>query len=218
MFVMLQKRVRRSQHARKETEFLRLKRTRLGLDDFESLKVIGRGAFGEVIMIMSADDTLMKLCVCVLYTIEMCFWCPQVRLVQKKDTGHVYAMKILRKADMLQKEQVTTKECLLFCRFYNFIWLFDFIFIWFSHLLLFLVIFIFCPRWVISGRSGTSWFRQTVCGWWKCSTVFRINWIFTYSWSSCREVCVMNFFILYFHTCLHVYITSFWKSNGYFCF
>jgi serine/threonine protein kinase len=29
-----------------------------------------------------------------------------VRLVQKKDTGHVYAMKILRKEDMLQKEQV----------------------------------------------------------------------------------------------------------------
>ncbi|RXM95599.1 Serine/threonine-protein kinase 38 [Acipenser ruthenus] len=71
-----EKRIRRSQHARKETEFLRLKRTRLGLDDFESLKVIGRGAFGEV------------------------------RLVQKKDTGHVYAMKILRKADMLEKEQV----------------------------------------------------------------------------------------------------------------
>ncbi|KAJ8398891.1 hypothetical protein AAFF_G00417990 [Aldrovandia affinis] len=38
--------------------------------------VIGRGAFGEV------------------------------RLVQKKDTGHIYAMKILRKADMLEKEQV----------------------------------------------------------------------------------------------------------------
>jgi hypothetical protein len=29
-----------------------------------------------------------------------------VRLVQKKDTGHIYAMKILRKADMLEKEQV----------------------------------------------------------------------------------------------------------------
>uniref|UniRef100_A0A452T9L8 non-specific serine/threonine protein kinase n=1 Tax=Ursus maritimus TaxID=29073 RepID=A0A452T9L8_URSMA len=71
-----EKKLRRSQHARKETEFLRLKRTRLGLDDFESLKVIGRGAFGEV------------------------------RLVQKKDTGHIYAMKILRKADMLAKEQV----------------------------------------------------------------------------------------------------------------
>ncbi|CAJ0920047.1 unnamed protein product [Ranitomeya imitator] len=64
--------LRRSQHARKETEFL-LKRTRL---HFESLKVIGRGALGEV------------------------------RLVQKKDTGHIYAMKILRKADMLEKEQV----------------------------------------------------------------------------------------------------------------
>lgn len=46
--LVFQKRVRRSEHARKETEFLRLKRTRLGLEDFESLKVIGRGAFGEV--------------------------------------------------------------------------------------------------------------------------------------------------------------------------
>lgn len=44
----VQKRIRRSEHARKETDFLRLKRTRLGLEDFESLKVIGRGAFGEV--------------------------------------------------------------------------------------------------------------------------------------------------------------------------
>ncbi|KAF5929654.1 hypothetical protein HPG69_002376 [Diceros bicornis minor] len=74
------KRLRRSAHARKETEFLRLKRTRLGLEDFESLKVIGRGAFGEV------------------------------RLVQKKDTGHVYAMKILRKADMLEKEQLQERK------------------------------------------------------------------------------------------------------------
>ena len=67
---------KRTQHAAKETEFLRLKRSRLGVDDFESLKVIGKGAFGEV------------------------------RLVQKVDTGHVYAMKILRKADMVEKEQV----------------------------------------------------------------------------------------------------------------
>ena len=43
-----EKGLQRSAHARKETEFLRLKRTRLGLEDFESLKVIGRGAFGEV--------------------------------------------------------------------------------------------------------------------------------------------------------------------------
>lgn len=67
---------KRRQHAAKETEFLRLKRSRLGVDDFEPLKVIGKGSFGEV------------------------------RLVQKKDTGHVFAMKILRKADMLEKEQI----------------------------------------------------------------------------------------------------------------
>jgi serine/threonine kinase 38 len=30
----------------------------------------------------------------------------QVRLVQKIDTGHIYAMKIMRKVDMLEKEQV----------------------------------------------------------------------------------------------------------------
>lgn len=35
-------------YALRETEFLRLKRTRIGREDFESLKVIGRGAFGEV--------------------------------------------------------------------------------------------------------------------------------------------------------------------------
>lgn len=71
-----QKRERRLKHAEKETEFLRLKRSRLGVEDFNPLKVIGKGSFGEV------------------------------RLVQKKDTGHVFAMKILRKADMLEKEQI----------------------------------------------------------------------------------------------------------------
>src|SRR6185369_4589276 len=33
---------------KKEAQFLRLRRTRLGLDDFVTLKVIGKGAFGEV--------------------------------------------------------------------------------------------------------------------------------------------------------------------------
>merc|ERR1719244_419076 len=64
------------EHAAKETEFLRLKRSKLGADDFEAIKVIGKGAFGEV------------------------------RLVQKIDTGHVYAMKVLRKVDMVEKEQI----------------------------------------------------------------------------------------------------------------
>ena len=54
------------------------------MDDFESLKVIGKGAFGEV------------------------------RLVQKIDTGHVYAMKILRKADMVEKEQVRKRNLFIY--------------------------------------------------------------------------------------------------------
>lgn len=35
-----QKQEKRQQHAQKETEFLRLKRSRLGVEDFEPLKVI----------------------------------------------------------------------------------------------------------------------------------------------------------------------------------
>ena len=35
--------------------------------------------------------------------------------MQKKDTGHVYAMKILRKADMLEKEQVGSLPHGFFC-------------------------------------------------------------------------------------------------------
>lgn len=47
-FRIFQKKERRLQHAAKETEFLRLKRCKLDASDFEALKVIGRGAFGEV--------------------------------------------------------------------------------------------------------------------------------------------------------------------------
>ncbi|KAF9897331.1 Serine/threonine-protein kinase, partial [Lobosporangium transversale] len=61
---------------RKESQFLRLRRTRLGLEDFVTVKVIGKGAFGEV------------------------------RLVQKLDSGKIYAMKTLRKADMFKKDQL----------------------------------------------------------------------------------------------------------------
>jgi len=70
-----EKEEKRRTHASKETDFLRMRRTKLSVADFHSLKVIGRGAFGEV------------------------------RLVQKVDTGNIYAMKILRKADMIEKEQ-----------------------------------------------------------------------------------------------------------------
>ncbi|KAG7740772.1 hypothetical protein KL923_001413 [Ogataea haglerorum] len=61
---------------RNESQFLRLRRTRLTLEDFHTVKVIGKGAFGEV------------------------------RLVQKRDTGKIYAMKTLLKSEMYKKEQL----------------------------------------------------------------------------------------------------------------
>lgn len=61
---------------RKESQYLRLRRTRLGLEDFVTVKVIGKGAFGEV------------------------------RLVQAGDTGKIYAMKTLKKSEMLKKDQL----------------------------------------------------------------------------------------------------------------
>jgi len=64
------------QLGKKESTFLRLRRTKLGLSDFRTVKVIGKGAFGEV------------------------------RLVQKTDSGKVYAMKLLNKEAMLQKDQL----------------------------------------------------------------------------------------------------------------
>lgn len=61
---------------KKESQFLRLRRTKLSLEDFSTVKVIGKGAFGEV------------------------------RLVQKKDTGKIYAMKTLLKSEMYKKDQL----------------------------------------------------------------------------------------------------------------
>jgi serine/threonine protein kinase len=63
------------------TSFLRLRRTRIGLEDFRTVKVIGKGAFGEV------------------------------RLVQKADTGKIYAMKTLKKNEMFKKDQVRVTAC-----------------------------------------------------------------------------------------------------------
>ncbi|KAJ8631315.1 hypothetical protein MRB53_024638 [Persea americana] len=60
----------------KETEYMRLQRHKMGADDFELLTIIGRGAFGEV------------------------------RLCREKTTGHVYAMKKLKKSEMLRRGQV----------------------------------------------------------------------------------------------------------------
>ncbi|KAK3016827.1 hypothetical protein RJ639_006366 [Escallonia herrerae] len=61
---------------RKETEYMRLKRHKFCVDDFELLTIIGRGAFGEV------------------------------RLCREKKSGNIYAMKKLKKSEMLSRGQV----------------------------------------------------------------------------------------------------------------
>lgn len=61
---------------RKETEYMRLQRHKMGIDDFEQLTVIGKGAFGEV------------------------------RLCRAKSTGEIFALKKLKKSDMLSRGQV----------------------------------------------------------------------------------------------------------------
>ena len=64
-------------HYRVESEHLRAQRAKLTAADFEQLDIIGRGAFGEV------------------------------RLCRDKASGDVYAMKKLRKAEMVVKGQVS---------------------------------------------------------------------------------------------------------------
>ncbi|CAI0558291.1 unnamed protein product [Linum tenue] len=61
---------------RRETEFMRMQRRKVGIDDFEQLTVIGKGAFGEV------------------------------RLCKAKGTGEIFAMKKLKKSEMLSRGQV----------------------------------------------------------------------------------------------------------------
>ncbi|KAL0718901.1 hypothetical protein Bca4012_068224 [Brassica carinata] len=61
---------------KKETEYMRRQRRKMGTDDFEPLTMIGKGAFGEV------------------------------RICREKGTGHVYAMKKLKKSEMLRRGQV----------------------------------------------------------------------------------------------------------------
>lgn len=58
---------------------LRSMRRKMRLSDFEMLKTIGRGAFGEV------------------------------RLVKFKETGEVFAMKIMMKEILMNKDQVLSR-------------------------------------------------------------------------------------------------------------
>ena len=60
----------------KESNYMRLRRQRMDISMFEKIKTIGIGAFGEVL------------------------------LVRKTDTSTLYAMKILRKSEVLRRNQV----------------------------------------------------------------------------------------------------------------
>eukprot|EP00743_Colponemidia_sp_Colp-15_P000587 GILK01000659.1.p1 GENE.GILK01000659.1~~GILK01000659.1.p1 ORF type:complete len:505 (+),score=87.31 GILK01000659.1:204-1517(+) len=61
---------------RQESEYNRMKRKKVSVRDFDSIKLIGRGAFGEV------------------------------RVVRKRDTGEVFALKKMKKTEMVYKNQV----------------------------------------------------------------------------------------------------------------
>lgn len=43
---------------KKETEYMRLQRHKMGADDFEPLTMIGKGAFGEVLSLSLSCDVL----------------------------------------------------------------------------------------------------------------------------------------------------------------
>jgi len=64
------------EHKHSEAMRLRAARKKIGTEDFESLAMIGKGAFGEV------------------------------RVVRKKDTGEIFAMKTMLKDAMVMKNQV----------------------------------------------------------------------------------------------------------------
>ncbi|KAG9395964.1 Protein kinase domain [Carpediemonas membranifera] len=61
----------------KESEFMRVYRKKLSLKDFELIRCIGRGAFGEV------------------------------HVAKELETGRICALKILRKKDMLKRHQIS---------------------------------------------------------------------------------------------------------------
>lgn len=71
-----QRRAALAEHEMREREYSRLQRQRLCMDDFEPLKLIGKGAFGEV------------------------------RICRDRSTGKLVAVKKLRKAEMVRRGQV----------------------------------------------------------------------------------------------------------------
>lgn len=79
------------------------KQLRLRREDFEPLNLIGKGAFGEVMLVFviygSGLNTIF-LWVCLCYF--------QVTVVRLKSTDRIYAMKTLNKWEMLKRAEVST--------------------------------------------------------------------------------------------------------------
>ncbi|KAB5568247.1 hypothetical protein DKX38_002040 [Salix brachista] len=115
---------------KKETEYMRLQRHKMGADDFELLTMIGKGAFVLYLEFLSVCDRHVRIVMifeaplcgaskAVAGTIKKasCFsaislWLilslrsGQVRICREKTTGQVYAMKKLKKSEMLRRGQV----------------------------------------------------------------------------------------------------------------
>lgn len=47
---------------KRETEYMRLQRHKVGIDDFEQLTVIGKGAFGEVKFLFTVSNSVLGCC------------------------------------------------------------------------------------------------------------------------------------------------------------
>ena len=112
---------------KRERDFTRLQRQRLSASDFELLTIIGRGAFGEVytatcLITLHTSPYRAQSLLCVLLCLPLLVTCHrdtdcvcmlscvihhlQVRLCRQKTTGKVFAMKKLKKTEMVRRGQV----------------------------------------------------------------------------------------------------------------
>jgi serine/threonine kinase 38 len=94
-----------------ERDYFRLQRQRLTSDDFEALKLIGRGAFGEVCLCacLGCATEKQKFVLCPLMHPNGLLnvqWCLQVWLCREQKTEKIVALKKLKKSEMLRRGQV----------------------------------------------------------------------------------------------------------------
>lgn len=87
-----------------------MKELRLQRDDFEILKVIGRGAFGEVSECPGVGGEEGP---CTWNGLTQSAWSPQVAVVRQRDSGQIFAMKMLHKWEMLKRAEVSLGQITL---------------------------------------------------------------------------------------------------------